>query len=35
MFICAKCNHPARIGNKLLEDGKKVRFCRACGEVVE
>ena len=35
MFVCAKCNKPARIGFRKLEDGRKVRFCRACGEVIE
>ncbi|HTY81751.1 MAG TPA: 50S ribosomal protein L24 [Dehalococcoidales bacterium] len=35
MLLCAKCNKPARIGYKALEDGRKVRFCRACGEVIE
>ncbi len=35
MLVCAKCNHPSRIGFKVLEDGKKVRICRVCGEVVD
>jgi large subunit ribosomal protein L24 len=35
MFICAKCNKPARIGTKKLEDGRRARFCRTCGEVIE
>jgi large subunit ribosomal protein L24 len=35
MFVCAKCSKPARIGFRKLEDGRKIRFCRACGEVVE
>ncbi|MBI4334456.1 MAG: 50S ribosomal protein L24 [Chloroflexi bacterium] len=35
MLLCPKCNHPARIGYRFLEDGKRVRFCRACQEVVE
>jgi len=35
MFICGRCNHPARIGFRVLEDGRKVRFCRACGEVID
>jgi large subunit ribosomal protein L24 len=35
MLICSKCNKPGRIGYKKLEDGRTVRFCRACGEVVE
>lgn len=35
MLVCAKCNKPARIGYKVLQDGRKARVCRACGEVVE
>lgn len=35
MLLCAKCNKPARIGYKTLEDGRKVRFCRVCHEVIE
>ena len=35
MFLCGRCNHPARIGFRVLEDGRKVRFCRACGEVID
>ncbi len=35
MLLCAKCNKPTRIGFRVLQDGRKARFCRACGEVVE
>jgi large subunit ribosomal protein L24 len=35
MYLCSKCNKPARVGTKRLEDGRRVRFCRACGEVIE
>ena len=35
MLICSKCNKPARIGYKKLEDGRRVRFCRVCREVGE
>jgi large subunit ribosomal protein L24 len=35
MLVCAKCNKPVRIGYKTLQDGRKARVCRACGEVVE
>ncbi len=34
-LICPKCTDPVRIGFKLLEDGKKVRVCRKCGEIIE
>ncbi len=35
MLVCTKCNKPVRIGYKILQDGRKARVCRACGEVVE
>lgn len=35
MLLCNKCHHPARVGFRFLEDGKKVRLCRACGEVID
>jgi large subunit ribosomal protein L24 len=35
MLLCSKCNRPVRLGRKLLEDGKKVRVCKSCGEVVD
>jgi large subunit ribosomal protein L24 len=35
MLVCAKCNKPTRVGYKVLDDGRKARICRACGEVVE
>ena len=35
MLVCNKCNHPARIGFRFLEDGRKVRVCRSCHEVID
>ena len=35
MVICAKCNAPVKTGTKLLEDGKRVRFCKKCSEVID
>lgn len=35
MLICNKCNQPVRVGFRILEDGKKVRVCRSCHEVIE
>jgi large subunit ribosomal protein L24 len=35
MLICNKCNKPARVGSRFLADGRKVRFCLSCGEVVD
>ena len=35
MLLCSRCNHPARVGYSFLEDGRKVRICRSCGEVID
>jgi len=35
MLLCSRCNHPTRVGCRFLEDGRKVRFCRSCGEVID
>jgi large subunit ribosomal protein L24 len=35
MLFCDKCNHPTRIGSRFLENGKKVRVCRSCREVID
>jgi large subunit ribosomal protein L24 len=35
MLVCSKCSKPTRVGSRELADGRKVRFCRTCGEVVD
>lgn len=35
MLVCSKCNRPTRIGARILGDGKKVRICRRCKEVID
>jgi large subunit ribosomal protein L24 len=35
MYKCNKCNAGIRIGYKILEDGKKVRICKKCGEILD
>jgi len=35
MLFCTKCNRPTRIGKRFLADGKKVRYCKKCGEVID
>ncbi len=34
MLICPKCEQPTRPKFDFLSDGKKVRFCRKCGEMI-
>jgi len=35
MLLCDKCNHPTRTGLRILQDGRKVRVCHSCGEVID
>ena len=35
MLLCDKCNKPSRIGFEKLEDGRRVRFCHSCHEVID
>ena len=35
MLMCNKCVTPIRIKMKRLEDGKKIRVCRKCGEIID
>jgi large subunit ribosomal protein L24 len=35
ILVCNKCNRPTRIGFRFLEDGKKVRLCKSCHEVID
>lgn len=34
MPLCPACKKPCRVGARLLEDGKKVRMCVSCKEVI-
>ncbi|MDL2269900.1 50S ribosomal protein L24 [Desulfosarcina sp. OttesenSCG-928-A07] len=35
MLMCTKCIEPARVKHKILDDGKKVRVCGKCNEVID
>ena len=35
MLICSKCERGVRVGHRILEDKKKVRICRRCGELLD
>lgn len=35
MLICGKCTDPVRVGYQRPTDGKAIRVCRKCGEVLE
>jgi len=35
MLICPSCKKTTRIGYRKLENGKKQRICKKCGQAVE
>ena len=35
LIVCDKCGKGVRIKRKKLEDGKRVRVCRTCEEVID
>ena len=34
-LVCPECGEAARVGRRLLEDGRKVRVCRKCEGVID
>jgi len=35
MIVCPKCSSAVRVKHKELENGKRVRICGKCGEVLD
>ena len=35
MLVCPKTGEPSRVGRKVLEDGRKVRFVKKSGEMLD
>ncbi|MCJ7669151.1 MAG: 50S ribosomal protein L24 [Dehalococcoidia bacterium] len=35
MLVCEKCGKPTRVSFRFLDDGKKVRICNSCQEVID
>jgi large subunit ribosomal protein L24 len=35
MLVCSHCDKPTRIAHKTLDNGRRVRVCRHCGEQLE
>ncbi len=35
MYLCGKCNSAVRVGYRVLEDGRKVRTCKKCSELLD
>jgi large subunit ribosomal protein L24 len=34
-LLCDACAKPTRVGYKLTEDGKKVRYCKKCNQDID
>ncbi|MEK7167311.1 MAG: 50S ribosomal protein L24 [Patescibacteria group bacterium] len=34
ILICPKCGKSTRVGYKILENKKKARVCKKCGEII-
>jgi large subunit ribosomal protein L24 len=34
-LICPECGAPTRVGRRVLEDGRRVRYCVKCKGVVD
>jgi large subunit ribosomal protein L24 len=35
MLVCEKCGNPTRVSFRFLDDGKKVRICNSCQEMID
>ncbi len=35
MLVCTKCDKPTRVRTDWSPDGKKVRFCKNCDEIID
>lgn len=35
LLVCPSCGTPTRVGMMKLSDGKKVRHCQRCNEIIE
>ena len=35
MLVCQRCNKAVRVSHQFLEDGRKVRVCRRCHEIID
>ena len=35
MLVCPKCGKATRVGRAFLDDGRKVRVCKKCSEIID
>jgi len=33
-LVCSACAKPTRVGFRMTEDGKKLRYCKKCNETI-
>ena len=34
-LVCKSCNKPTRIGNRITDDGNRIRACKKCGSTLD
>ena len=34
-LVCAGCDEATRVGFRILNDGRKVRYCKSCSEAID
>ena len=34
-LLCDACTKPTRVGTRITEQGKRIRFCRKCNELID
>lgn len=34
-IVCPSCDEASRVGFRILEDGRKVRFCKKCDDSID
>lgn len=35
MLVCPRCEKPSRVGHAVGEEGRRVRACKRCGELID
>jgi large subunit ribosomal protein L24 len=35
MVVCKRCSKHSRVGSSVMQDGRKVRICKSCNELLD
>jgi len=35
LLVCTKCMDPTRVGYRVVEGDRKVRYCKKCREIID